>query len=131
MNTTENRPVSIGDWILTLILVAIPLVNIVMLIVWAASGSTHPSKKSYAQASLILFGIILGVAILAAFVIPIISAATRRANLSVSAAALGIRTAHPSGACLMVATALEKGSSRMNCRNGRKPCTDSSMSMWG
>jgi hypothetical protein len=71
MNGTEYKPLSIGDWIITLIILAIPIVNIIMLIVWAVSGSTHPSKKSYAQASLIIFGAIFGIAILAALILPL------------------------------------------------------------
>jgi Na+/melibiose symporter-like transporter len=58
---TTYKPISLGDWIVTFILLAIPVVNIVMLFVWALSGGTHPSKKTYAQASLILalVGIVL------------------------------------------------------------------------
>jgi hypothetical protein len=58
---TTYKPLSLGDWIVTFILLAIPIVNLVMLFVWALSGGTHPSKKTYAQASLILslVGIVL------------------------------------------------------------------------
>ncbi len=63
MNTTEYRPLTIKDWILTLIILALPLVNLIMLIVWSVSTDTHPSKRSYAQASLIIMGavIVLGI----------------------------------------------------------------------
>jgi len=54
MSGTENKPVSVGEWIVTFILLAIPVVNIIMLLVWALGGGAHPSKKSYAQATLIL-----------------------------------------------------------------------------
>jgi len=54
MNTTENKPVSISDWIITFLLLAIPVVNLVMLLVWAFGSSAHPSKKTYAQAALIV-----------------------------------------------------------------------------
>jgi uncharacterized protein involved in cysteine biosynthesis len=58
---TTYKPLSLGDWIVTFILLAIPIVNLVMLFVWALSGGTHPSKRTYAQASLILslVGIVL------------------------------------------------------------------------
>jgi hypothetical protein len=62
--------VSLGNWIFTLILTAIPLVGFILLLVWAFDGSTNPSKKNYARAVLILaligvilwvvFGVILG-----------------------------------------------------------------------
>ncbi len=77
MNDTEYKPLSIGNWLITLIILAIPPVNIIMLIVWAASGSTHPSKRSFAQAYLIIIGFIIVIAILAALILPLIAHLTR------------------------------------------------------
>jgi len=51
----NERPVSIGDWILTFILLAIPLLNLFFLIYWALSDSTAPSKKNYCRACILLF----------------------------------------------------------------------------
>ena len=48
------QPMSIGDWIITFIVTAIPLVGFIMLFVWAFGDGTHPSKKTWAQAYLIL-----------------------------------------------------------------------------
>lgn len=53
----ESSPVSLGDWILTLIVLAIPIVGIVMLFVWGFSSGTHPSKQNYCRATLILFAV--------------------------------------------------------------------------
>jgi membrane-associated HD superfamily phosphohydrolase len=55
----ENRgsgyqPMSIGDWIITFIITAIPLVGFIMLFVWAFGDGTNPSKKTWAQAYLIM-----------------------------------------------------------------------------
>lgn len=48
--------VSIGDWIITFVLMAIPFVNIIMLFVWAFGGSSTPtSKANWAKAALILY----------------------------------------------------------------------------
>lgn len=64
--------VSIGDWIVTMIVMMIPLVNFIMLLVWAFSSSTAESKANWAKASLIfmvvgvVISIIFGSAILAA-----------------------------------------------------------------
>jgi hypothetical protein len=50
-----NTPViGIGDWVLTLIIMIIPLVNLIMLFVWAFGGGTNPSKANWAKASLIM-----------------------------------------------------------------------------
>ncbi|MFY8215611.1 MAG: hypothetical protein ACOVMP_03315 [Chthoniobacterales bacterium] len=66
MSEIETKPVTVGNWIFTIVLLAIPVVNVVLLFVWAMSSSTHPSKKSYAQAVLIVgvVGIILAVALM-------------------------------------------------------------------
>lgn len=64
--------VSIGDWIITMIIMMIPLVNLIMLFVWGFGNGTPESKSNWAKASLIfmLLGIIIsllfGGAILAA-----------------------------------------------------------------
>jgi hypothetical protein len=51
----ESMPVSLGDWIITLIVLCIPIVNIVMLFVWGFSAGTHPSKRNFCRAELIIF----------------------------------------------------------------------------
>lgn len=54
----ENRTapvISLGDWIITFILLAIPLVNIIMLFVWGFSSSTNPNKANFAKATLIIY----------------------------------------------------------------------------
>jgi len=56
--------VSVGDWVLTVFITAIPLVGIIMLFVWAFSGGTPLSKANWAKAMLIWFAIsiVLGIA---------------------------------------------------------------------
>ena len=56
-------PISIGNWIISLILTMIPIVNIIMLFVWAFSNGTNPTKANWAKAALILIlvWIILGI----------------------------------------------------------------------
>lgn len=55
-------PITIGNWILTLIITMIPILNIIMLFVWSFSRSTNPTKANWAKAMLILIAvwIILG-----------------------------------------------------------------------
>lgn len=54
----QYKPMTLGDWLITLLIQAIPLVGFIMLFVWAFGGGTHPSKKTWAQASL-LFALIM------------------------------------------------------------------------
>ncbi|WP_165026069.1 hypothetical protein [Dysgonomonas sp. ZJ279] len=67
--------VSIGDWIITMILMLIPVVNIIMLFVWAFGGGTAESKSNWAKASLIfmVIGIVLTVVFWGAFAATIAS----------------------------------------------------------
>lgn len=65
---TENHSipyrseVTLGNWIITLIVTMIPIVNIIMLFVWSFNRHTNIIKSRWAQASLILIAawIILG-----------------------------------------------------------------------
>ena len=59
----DAQPMTVGDWMLTLLVLAIPLVNLVMYLVWALSSSGNVNRKTFCQASLYWFLIIMGVAL--------------------------------------------------------------------
>ena len=63
MQSPEYRPLTIGDWIITKIILVIPLVNLIMLFVWAFSSDTHPSKKTFCQSTLIIMACFFGLGI--------------------------------------------------------------------
>lgn len=48
-----EEPVSLGDWILTLIIMAIPCVNLIMMFVWGFGSGVKTSKKNYCRAMLV------------------------------------------------------------------------------
>ena len=57
-NNQEISPImTVKDWVITLILLSIPLVNIIMIIVWAVNDTTNRNKKNFALATLIMWGI--------------------------------------------------------------------------
>lgn len=56
---SQPSTVSVGDWIITYLVSAIPVVGFIMLFVWAFGSSTPPSKANWAKATL-LFGVIIG-----------------------------------------------------------------------
>lgn len=63
----QNAPViKLGDWVVTLIIMIIPLVNLIMLFVWAFGDGTNPNKANWAKASLIimLISIVLGIVLM-------------------------------------------------------------------
>ncbi len=55
----QFKSLTIGDWLITFLIQAIPLVGFIMLFVWAFGGDTHPSKKTWAQATLIFMAIVV------------------------------------------------------------------------
>jgi len=63
MQDNNNAPVSVGNWMLTLLLTFIPLVNIVMMLIWAFSSSTPPSKANWAKAALLWMVIFFAIGI--------------------------------------------------------------------
>ncbi|PIT13684.1 hypothetical protein BGI33_09460 [Snodgrassella alvi] len=60
---------SIGDWLITLFIFCIPLVNLIMMLVWAFGGNSNPNRANFCKAYLILMviGIILWFALMAVF----------------------------------------------------------------
>jgi hypothetical protein len=56
-----NQPQSVMDWVITLLITYIPLVNIIMLLIWAFDSQTPLNKKNWAKARLIW--ILIGFAI--------------------------------------------------------------------
>ncbi len=56
-----EQPMSLGEWIITIIVLGIPCVGIVMMFVWGF-GQGNTSRKNYCRAMLIFaaIGIVLG-----------------------------------------------------------------------
>lgn len=51
--------VSVKEWLLTNLILMIPLVNLMMIFVWAFGPNTNPNKANYFKAVLILFAIVM------------------------------------------------------------------------
>lgn len=49
----ESDDVSMGEWMWTTLLLVIPVVNFVLMLVWAFGGSTKPSKANLCKAILL------------------------------------------------------------------------------
>ena len=61
---TPVPKISVGEWMITLLVSAIPIVNIIMLFVWAFGSSTNPNKSNWAKAALIWILIAIVVSVL-------------------------------------------------------------------
>ena len=56
----QNGPVmSVKDWVITILVAAIPLVGFIMLFVWGFGSGTNPNKANWAKAALIWTAIFL------------------------------------------------------------------------
>lgn len=58
------KVMSLKDWMITLLLLLIPIVNIVMLIIWSVDSNTNENRKHFAWAQLIYMGIGLVITII-------------------------------------------------------------------
>lgn len=67
VNTHDAAPVmTTGQWIVTMLLLCIPFMNIILLIVWATSSTENPNRANYAKATLVFMGISIALGILMA-----------------------------------------------------------------
>ncbi len=76
MEETTYKPVTVGNWLLTSLLLCIPLVNIILLFVWAFGSNTPISKANWAKAALLWVLISAVVYVLLLVVIAVVGAAT-------------------------------------------------------
>lgn len=53
----DNRApiLSVGDWMINMLITAIPLVGIIMLFVWGFGDNENPTKANWAKANLIWY----------------------------------------------------------------------------
>lgn len=64
-NTQLEEPVSFKEWMITILIMLIPVVNIVMFFVWAFGGSAKKSKSNFFKAMLIYLAIAIIIEIIA------------------------------------------------------------------
>lgn len=62
----KTPPLSLGDWVINVIITKIPLIGFIMLIVWAVDTNTEENKANWAKAELI--SKLIGFAIVMIFV---------------------------------------------------------------
>jgi len=55
----DSSPMSMGDWLLTLLAAMIPCVGIVLYFVWAFSKTTNVNRRNFCRAQLIIMGVVL------------------------------------------------------------------------
>lgn len=69
-----EEPVKVGEWVLSMVLMMLPCVNIIMMFVWAFSSTEKKSKSNFFKAALIMYGVV-GVLMVLLWMAMIIAAA--------------------------------------------------------
>jgi succinate dehydrogenase/fumarate reductase cytochrome b subunit len=54
---SSNKPMSVGDWVITILLTALPIIGIILLFVWAFGDNQKIDRANYSKASLIWIAI--------------------------------------------------------------------------
>ncbi|HLS11093.1 MAG TPA: hypothetical protein VK050_02930 [Flavobacteriaceae bacterium] len=62
MDKASEPIMSVKDWVITLIVLIIPLVNLIMLFVWAFGDGTVKTKSNFAKAQLLMYLIFIALA---------------------------------------------------------------------
>lgn len=58
----DPSPMSVKDWFITILILAIPVVNIVMYLVWAFGSSGNLNRRNFCRATLLW--VVIGLAII-------------------------------------------------------------------
>jgi heme/copper-type cytochrome/quinol oxidase subunit 2 len=70
MESQQNASVmSVKDWVITLLVAAIPLIGFIMLFVWAFGSGNNVNKSNFAKGALILTAILIVIYIIIFMVI--------------------------------------------------------------
>ena len=59
----QNRPLTVQEWFLTILILALPLVNLVMYFYWAFAEGINLNKRNFCRASLLWAAIGFGIAL--------------------------------------------------------------------
>ncbi len=59
----QDKPLSVGDWVITLIILSIPLVGFIFLLYWALSSTSNTNRKNFCIAYLVLALIFIAIVV--------------------------------------------------------------------
>ena len=76
--TGTDAVMSVGQYVITTILMSLPVVGLILTIVWAFVSYDNMNKRNYARAYLILMAIFLGLALISTLVITLVAGSLMR-----------------------------------------------------
>ena len=75
-NQDNDAVMLVQDWLITLLILCVPLVNIIMMFVWGFGSNTKPTKANFCKAYLILTAIFVVLYVLLIMVVGVGAAAS-------------------------------------------------------
>ncbi|MDC0762132.1 hypothetical protein POF51_15610 [Brevibacillus sp. AG] len=74
VNVPENEQVmSVKEWMITFLIMMVPVVNLVMYFVWAFGSEGNLNRKNWAKANLLIIGICIGLYLSVFFLLLIVA----------------------------------------------------------
>lgn len=67
-NNADESPMSMGDWVLTILAMFIPCAGIIIYMIWAFGKNGNVNRRNYCRAYLIIYGVIMVVYLVIALV---------------------------------------------------------------
>jgi hypothetical protein len=64
-STGDTRPLTVNEWFITILILALPLINIIMYFYWAFADGVNLNKRNFCRASLLWAAIGLAVGMVA------------------------------------------------------------------
>ena len=63
INGVDTRPLSVNEWFVTILILALPLVNVVMYLYWALADGVNVNKRNFCRASIAwaILGALIGI----------------------------------------------------------------------
>jgi hypothetical protein len=70
-NEIQEKPLTTGEWFVTLLVLALPLIGLVMHFVWAFGGGGNVGRRNFCRATLLWIAVIfcLGVVAFVSFIL--------------------------------------------------------------
>ncbi len=60
MSEETMRPMTVGEWFVTLLVLALPLIGVVMYLYWAFADGVNENKRNFCRAGLLWFALMVG-----------------------------------------------------------------------